>query len=103
MEYMAGGSVADLLQPGHPLDEISIACITGGLLHAVEYLHTEGKIHRDIKAANILLSENGDVKVADFGVSAQLTRTISRRKVLISYYSNEAPGSLSCLIHFSTL
>lgn len=37
------------LQPGHPLDEISIASITRDLLHAVEYLHTEGKIHRDIK------------------------------------------------------
>ena len=63
---MAGGSVADLLQPGNPLDEISIACITRDLLHAVEYLHAEGKIHRDIKAANILLSENGDVKTLVF-------------------------------------
>lgn len=83
MEYMAGGSVADLIQPGQPLDEMSIACILRDLLHAIEYLHNEGKIHRDIKAANILLSENGDVKVADFGVSAQLTRTISRRKTFV--------------------
>ncbi|KAL5564344.1 hypothetical protein UlMin_027508 [Ulmus minor] len=83
MEYMAGGSVADLLQSGPPLDETSIACILRDLLHAVEYLHNEGKIHRDIKAANILLTENGDVKVADFGVSAQLTRTISRRKTFV--------------------
>lgn len=83
MEFMAGGSVADLLQTGPPLDETSISCITRDLLHAVEYLHTEGKIHRDIKAANILLTENGDVKVADFGVSAQLTRTISRRKTFV--------------------
>ncbi|XWS28032.1 hypothetical protein CRYUN_Cryun25bG0031200 [Craigia yunnanensis] len=83
MEYMAGGSVADLLQSGPPLDEMSIACISRDLLHAVEYLHNEGKIHRDIKAANILLSENGDVKVADFGVSAQLTRTISQRKTFV--------------------
>lgn len=83
MEYMAGGSVADLLQSGHPLDEMSIACILRDLLHAIEYLHNEGKIHRDIKAANILLTENGDVKVADFGVSAQLTRTISRRKTFV--------------------
>ncbi|KAB2044011.1 hypothetical protein ES319_D01G060100v1 [Gossypium barbadense] len=83
MEYMAGGSVADLLQSGPPLDEMSIACISRDLLHAIEYLHNEGKIHRDIKAANILLTENGDVKVADFGVSAQLTRTISRRKTFV--------------------
>ncbi|KAK1680253.1 hypothetical protein QYE76_041101 [Lolium multiflorum] len=83
MEYMAGGSVADLLQAGPPLDEISIACILRDLLHAVEYLHSEGKIHRDIKAANILLTEGGDVKVADFGVSAQLTKTMSRRKTFV--------------------
>ncbi|KAK4420381.1 Serine/threonine-protein kinase [Sesamum alatum] len=83
MEYMAGGSVADLIQPNQPLDESSIACIIRDLLHAIEYLHNEGKIHRDIKAANILLTENGDVKVADFGVSAQLTRTISRRKTFV--------------------
>ncbi|KAK6946697.1 Protein kinase domain [Dillenia turbinata] len=83
MEYMAGGSVADLIQSGPPLDEMSIACILRDLLHAVDYLHAEGKIHRDIKAANILLTENGDVKVADFGVSAQLTRTISRRKTFV--------------------
>ncbi|KAF1881434.1 hypothetical protein Lal_00023470 [Lupinus albus] len=83
MEYMAGGSVADLLQSGPPLDEMSIACILRDLLHAIDYLHSEGKIHRDIKAANILLTENGDVKVADFGVSAQLSRTISRRKTFV--------------------
>ncbi|KAI3457434.1 hypothetical protein Pfo_014097 [Paulownia fortunei] len=84
MEYMAGGSVADLvIQPNQPLDEVSIACILRDLLHAIDYLHNEGKIHRDIKAANILLTENGDVKVADFGVSAQLTRTISRRKTFV--------------------
>ncbi|XP_014752762.1 serine/threonine-protein kinase svkA isoform X2 [Brachypodium distachyon] len=83
MEYMAGGSVADLLQAGPPLDEVSIACILRDLLHAIEYLHSEGKIHRDIKAANILLTESGDVKVADFGVSAQLTKTMSRRKTFV--------------------
>ena len=37
------------IQPNHPLDEMSMACILRDLLHAVEYLHNEGKIHRDIK------------------------------------------------------
>eukprot|EP00249_Psilotum_nudum_P021528 c28144_g1_i1 orf=527-2680(-) len=83
MEYMAGGSVSDLLSTGQPLDELSISCILRDLLHALDYLHSEGKIHRDIKAANILLTANGDVKVADFGVSAQLTRTISKRKTFV--------------------
>ncbi|XVF70240.1 hypothetical protein PTKIN_Ptkin11bG0144900 [Pterospermum kingtungense] len=78
------GSVADQEAPiGPPLDEMSIACISRDLLHAVEYLHNEGKIHRDFKATNILLTENSDVKVADFGVSAQLTRTISQRKTFV--------------------
>ncbi|CAI6007004.1 unnamed protein product [Closterium sp. NIES-64] len=82
MEFMAGGSVADLLQEA-PLDEASIAYILHDLLQALEYLHSEKKIHRDIKAANILLNEDGDVKVADFGVSAKLTKTISKRKTFV--------------------
>ncbi|KAG0570290.1 hypothetical protein M758_6G145800 [Ceratodon purpureus] len=83
MEFMAGGSVSDLLETGPPLDEVSIACILRELLLSLDYLHSEGKIHRDIKAANILLTANGDVKVADFGVSAQLTRTMSKRKTFV--------------------
>lgn len=52
-------------------------------LHGLSYLHMMGKMHRDIKGANILLTEAGDVKLADFGVSAQITATINKRKSFI--------------------
>lgn len=66
-----------------PLSEIQIAYMCRETLLGLAYLHSMGKMHRDIKGANILLTEAGDVKLADFGVSAQITATINKRKSFI--------------------
>ncbi|XP_054738008.1 mitogen-activated protein kinase kinase kinase kinase 5 [Anastrepha obliqua] len=83
MEYCGGGSLQDIYQVTGPLAEQQIAYMCRETLKGLEYLHTMGKMHRDIKGANILLTEQGDVKLADFGVSAQITATINKRKSFI--------------------
>ncbi|XP_046401161.1 mitogen-activated protein kinase kinase kinase kinase 5 isoform X4 [Ischnura elegans] len=83
MEYCGGGSLQDIYHITGPLTEPQIAYMCRETLYGLAYLHGMGKMHRDIKGANILLTEAGDVKLADFGVSAQITATINKRKSFI--------------------
>jgi serine/threonine protein kinase len=73
MDYCALGSIKDLILTGEePLDEEQIKFVIFSAVKALTYLHSQNIIHRDVKAANILLNERGEVKIADFGVSDQL-------------------------------
>ncbi|XP_051900123.1 mitogen-activated protein kinase kinase kinase kinase 5-like [Pristis pectinata] len=83
MEFCGGGSLQDIYHVTGPLTELQIAYISREMLQGLEYLHNQGKIHRDIKGANVLINDNGDVKLADFGISAQITATFARRMSFI--------------------
>eukprot|EP01028_Stygiella_incarcerata_P001065 TRINITY_DN1167_c0_g1_i1.p1 TRINITY_DN1167_c0_g1~~TRINITY_DN1167_c0_g1_i1.p1 ORF type:complete len:499 (-),score=140.84 TRINITY_DN1167_c0_g1_i1:9-1505(-) len=84
MEYCGGGSLEELMElRGHGLEEEQIAYICAECLKGLKYLHKNGKMHRDIKAGNILLTNDGQVKLADFGVSTELSNTMSKRNTFI--------------------
>ncbi|KAI8909664.1 kinase-like domain-containing protein, partial [Gorgonomyces haynaldii] len=82
MEYCDGGSCLDVLKT-RVFDEREAGCVLSQALYGLEYLHGLGKIHRDIKAANILLRSDGSVKLADFGVSAQVTATVTKKTTFV--------------------
>lgn len=84
MEYCGAGSVSDLMKVcKRPLVEVEIAAVCKQVLQGLKYLHSKHKIHRDIKAGNILVNSKGECKLADFGVSGQLSDTMAKRNTVI--------------------
>ncbi|KAA8577320.1 hypothetical protein EYC84_007287 [Monilinia fructicola] len=80
--YTPRGSCGDLMKPGL-IQEEYISIIIRELLLGLDYLHGDKKLHRDIKAANVLLGANGQVKLADFGVSGQLSATMTKKNTFV--------------------
>ena len=83
-ELCEGGSMLDVLRwRGHPLEELQIAAVLADATAALCHLHGLRMVHRDVKAANLLLTGGGGVRLADFGVSVQLQSTLSLRSTAV--------------------
>uniref|UniRef100_A0A670ZH05 non-specific serine/threonine protein kinase n=1 Tax=Pseudonaja textilis TaxID=8673 RepID=A0A670ZH05_PSETE len=98
MEFCGAGSVTDLVKntKGNALKEDCIAYVCREILRGLAHLHAHKVIHRDIKGQNVLLTENAEVKLVDFGVSAQLDRTVGRRNTFIGTPYWMAPEVIAC-------
>ncbi|XP_056006301.1 mitogen-activated protein kinase kinase kinase kinase 4-like isoform X8 [Ostrea edulis] len=98
MEFCGAGSVTDLVKAtkGSSLKEEWIAYIGREMLRGLAHLHGNKVIHRDIKGQNVLLTDNAEVKLVDFGVSAQLDKTIGRRNTFIGTPYWMAPEVIAC-------
>lgn len=97
LEYLGGGSVRDVIESRASgfIPELQTGIILRETLKALDYMHTRRMLHRDIKSANILLADNGDVKLADFGVVGKLAGTMDKRNTVVGTPYWMAPEVIS--------
>jgi serine/threonine protein kinase len=97
MEYCEGSSLLDVMSAcGRCLTEPQTAAAVAACTHALQYLHEQRLVHRDIKAGNLLLDSDGIVKLADFGVAAIVGLTIAARRTVIGTPFWMAPEVITC-------
>ncbi|XP_051487596.1 serine/threonine-protein kinase 10 isoform X2 [Apus apus] len=97
IEFCPGGAVdATMLELDRGLTEPQIQVICRQMLEALQYLHSKKIIHRDLKAGNVLLTQDGDIKLADFGVSAKNMKTLQKRDSFIGTPYWMAPEVVMC-------
>lgn len=82
MDLCAGGSMRTLIKPG-PLEDKHLSVILRELLVAISYIHSKGIIHRDIKAANVLITSEGHLRLCDFGVAADTSLNSNKRMTMV--------------------
>jgi serine/threonine protein kinase len=101
LEYMDGGSLADVISAGGKIPERIVANVAGRVAHGLEFLHRKHLIHRDIKPSNILLSSRGPVKIADFGVSGELANSLAETASWCGTVTYMSPERIQACVLFA--
>ncbi|NXS08814.1 PAK3 kinase, partial [Neodrepanis coruscans] len=95
MEYMDGGTLQDVVRETR-MAEGEMAAVSRECLQALDFLHSNQVIHRDVKSSNILLRMDGSVKLGDFGFCAQLTPWQDQRSSMVGTSHWMAPEVVTC-------
>eukprot|EP01034_Spumella_vulgaris_P026599 gene26599-33202_t len=91
LEYMDGGSLANVLAQVGPIPEPVLACMCYQILWGLAYLKHDKRVHRDLKPSNLLINSRGEVKVTDFGVSAELQNSIAMCGTFVGTFKYMSP------------
>ena len=91
LEYMDGGSLANVLSQVGPIPERVLASIAYQILWGLAYLKHEKRVHRDVKPSNLLINSKGEIKVTDFGVSKELQNSIQMCGTFLGTFKYMSP------------